>query len=594
MPTSHHHRTRSATVPVVVLLLALLLQGSVGARAATADESPDAGRAFLPTPVSQPLYGTSAAIPSDVEGPGGDTIAVDVYLPVARGGHVPPARVPVVLLMTGYALLDLTEQTGGIVDHHDTRDLLTARGYAVAIGSTPGTGRSDGCVDYGSPREVEATTRVIEHLAAQPWSTGAVGMYGLSYDAITQLGVVTSGDPARLRALKAIVPVAGFASEYEVINFDGVPQLYLNTFNSAVSLALPGADPACRASVTAGRARTDVDGDFSAFYAERDGRALASRVRAATLLVHSFRDGAIPIDASTSWTRHLPTSTPFKVLLGQWQHAYPHEPGPPYTDQVRHRTIRRDFHDMVVAWFDRYLKGLDSGVEGWPAVQVQDSDLRWRAEASWPHIGRRAGHLPLAVDGPATYEEVDGSATLTTPALSRDLHLVGQPVLDLWVRLEQPDAHVAVEVYAGDRLITFGARSAQHLDAMPSGYFTQSTPRPAAVGSPVHVPVRLRALDEVVPAGTPLRIVVSGQMVGFTSPSGSTGTVEVLTGCPHTPLLRFRTADPAAPSLNVWDVEAARADVVDRPAPRSPADGGAVPLLPVCGRGPIDPLAALS
>ena len=50
---------------------------------------------------------------------------------------------------------------------------------------------------------------------------------------------------------------------------------------------------------------------------------------------------------------------------------------------------------MVTAWYDRWLKGLDTGVEEWPDVQVQDSTGRWRDEPGFPLSGGPAGQLAL-------------------------------------------------------------------------------------------------------------------------------------------------------------------------------------------------------
>ena len=73
------------------------------------------------------------------------------------------------------------------------------------------------------------------------------------------------------------------------------------------------------------------------------------------------------------WFDHLPDTTPHKGLFGVWNHAFPSA-----HSAVEPAWARADWYDMVTAWFDRYLKGLDTGVEKWPAVQVQASDGSWR------------------------------------------------------------------------------------------------------------------------------------------------------------------------------------------------------------------------
>src|SRR5918911_893645 len=55
------------------------------------------------------------------------------------------------------------------------------RGYVHAIFNVRGTGSSEGYFQLAGPLEVEDTRHLIDWLAAQRWSTGRVGMFGVSY-----------------------------------------------------------------------------------------------------------------------------------------------------------------------------------------------------------------------------------------------------------------------------------------------------------------------------------------------------------------------------------------------------------------------------
>jgi uncharacterized protein len=61
-----------------------------------------------------------------------------------------------------------------------------AQGYAVVNCDLRGAGTSEGPASLLSDQEGEDIHDVIEWAAAQPWSTGAVGMIGVSYLAISQ------------------------------------------------------------------------------------------------------------------------------------------------------------------------------------------------------------------------------------------------------------------------------------------------------------------------------------------------------------------------------------------------------------------------
>ena len=95
------------------------------------------------------------------------------------------------------------------------------RGYAVVLGASVGTDGSDGCPTVGDMGETLATTAVIDWLngraqgydaAGAPvsadWTTGAVGMYGVSYDGTLANMAATTG----VEGLETIVPVSAISS----------------------------------------------------------------------------------------------------------------------------------------------------------------------------------------------------------------------------------------------------------------------------------------------------------------------------------------------------------------------------------------------
>ncbi len=64
---------------------------------------------------------------------------------------------------------------------------LIERGYTFVMVDLRGFGGSGGCLDWGGPGEQMDVKAAVEWAASQPWSTGAVGMYGKSYDGVTGL-----------------------------------------------------------------------------------------------------------------------------------------------------------------------------------------------------------------------------------------------------------------------------------------------------------------------------------------------------------------------------------------------------------------------
>ena len=86
----------------------------------------------------------------------------------------------------------------------------TARGYVVVNADLRGWGTSEGQPDVLSAQEGRDVYDLVEWAAAQPWSTGRVGMNGVSYLAVSQW----MGAAERPPHLAAICPWEGFTDFY--------------------------------------------------------------------------------------------------------------------------------------------------------------------------------------------------------------------------------------------------------------------------------------------------------------------------------------------------------------------------------------------
>lgn len=83
-------------------------------------------------------------------------------------------------------------------------------GYVCIRVDSRGAGRSPGLLDIFSPRETKDYYNAIEWAAVQPWSTGKVGLNGISYYAINQW-LVASLQPPHLTCM---IPWEGAADQY--------------------------------------------------------------------------------------------------------------------------------------------------------------------------------------------------------------------------------------------------------------------------------------------------------------------------------------------------------------------------------------------
>ncbi|MGW1026613.1 CocE/NonD family hydrolase [Streptomyces sp. NPDC002577] len=274
-------------------------------------------------------------------------------------------------------------------------------GYASVRVDVRGHGNAEGMPgDAYSSAELSDGVEVIEWLAAQPWCSGSVGMFGLSWGGTNALQIAALAP----EPLKAVVTVCSSDDRY-----DNDPH-YLGGSVLAVDMQ------AWAAAMLAGVARPPDP--LYAGDAWRDmwlWRLEAVEPVVHTWLSHQTRDaywrhgsvcedyGAIraAVLAVGGWhdpyrdtvlrlvehLRHLPDDR-VRGLIGPWSHQYPDRglrPGPAI-----------GFLQETLRWWDRHVKGVDSGVSAEPKLRSWISDShppatvyaelpgRWVGEPSWP------------------------------------------------------------------------------------------------------------------------------------------------------------------------------------------------------------------
>jgi hypothetical protein len=177
--------------------------GTAGTITATFTTQADPGSGdYVPSP---PIYGVKAERKHYV--PSGDsTIQADVYRPDA------PGRFPVLVWFDVY----YKDDPGAVVNSE--RDFFVSRGYVFVHASSPGSNTSGGRYDNAfGPDEQRAAYDVVEWSAAQDWSSGSVGMEGLSYAAIIQYFVAAHRPPH----LATIYPTSAYSDLYRDIVYTG-------------------------------------------------------------------------------------------------------------------------------------------------------------------------------------------------------------------------------------------------------------------------------------------------------------------------------------------------------------------------------------
>jgi putative CocE/NonD family hydrolase len=265
---------------------------------------------------------------------------------------------------------------------------LMERGYTYVMVDLRGFGGSTGCLDWGGPGEQADVKAAVEWAAAQPWSTGHVGMYGKSYDGVTGLMGVAS-KPAGLDAVVSQEPVYDmyrylYSNRVRFENSLLTPALY-----TAIDLT-PGSiqdDPGYNVDGANNTARPGCyalnyleqqsDDHGSAFWKARDLIAKAKGSTVPLFMTQGFIENNTKPDGAFDFFNGV--AGPKRAWFGMWDHVR----GNDVDENGRLAMGRHGWFDEVMRFYDQYLRGVAPSVVD-PPVAVETSDGSWRSEAQWP------------------------------------------------------------------------------------------------------------------------------------------------------------------------------------------------------------------
>src|SRR5680860_180622 len=315
----------------------------------------------------------------------GVRLAATLYCPESGGPW------PVILEALPYRKDDVT-----LYHAPEYRRLCTEGDYVVARVDLRGTGSSEGVgTDEYPPQEQEDLCEVIAWLAEQPWSTRAVGMYGVSYGGFNSIQVAMERPPA----LKAIIPIFATDDRYtDDVHFYGGVKKQLDFIDYPLYMvcmnALPPvpeiAGPNWRKlwlerleALEPWLPRWIEEQDDGAYWRHGSLRPHYERIVCPTMIVAGWADGYR--NASFRMFERLEVSK--RLLFGPWAHASTETslPGP-----------RIDLVPELLRWFDHHLKGEDNGIDKEhpivvfarrstrPATDLDSYEGEWRHEPAWP------------------------------------------------------------------------------------------------------------------------------------------------------------------------------------------------------------------
>lgn len=392
-----------------------------------------------------------------------------------------------------------------------------AQGYAVVNCDLRGAGTSEGTASLFSDQEGEDVYDLIGWAAAQPWSTGAVGLLGVSYLAISQWKAAALQPPG----LKAICPWEGFTDAYrDLLRPGGIRE---DGFVKEWSHGLRGVRQCYRLSEQ--QVRHPLRDEW--------WRGLAptlEKITVPALICGSFSDNNLHSRGSFRGWEGISSTDRFLYTHrgGKWATFY--------SPEARAAQLR---------FFDRYLRGHDVPVPPRVRLEVRESRdviASVREEDSWP-LGRTewrplyltGGGLaaaPPSTAGHITFDMRSRGACWEWTATA-DTEITGPMALRLWVEAHDADD---VDLFAGtekwrgrtyipfegsygfgrDRITTGWLKaSLRALDEQRSRPFdpvpTFSHRQPLAPGQIVPADIALGPSATFFKAGETLRLVVAGR-----------------------------------------------------------------------------------
>ncbi|MGI8700932.1 MAG: CocE/NonD family hydrolase, partial [Nocardioidaceae bacterium] len=415
-----------------------------------------------------------ARIPMD----DGVELSATLYLPGRDDGPQ-----PCILEALPYRKDDLTSSY-----RPDYVRLRDDHGYAVCRLDLRGTGSSGGdATDEYPPREQQDLHLVLDWLAGQDWCDANIGMYGTSYSAFNSLQMACE----RPAHLKAIIAIYGTDDRYtDDVHYRGGILKVLDLVDYCHYMTPMNALPPVPAVWGGGWReewvrrieasepwalrwlRQRLDGPY---WRHGSVRPDYERIACPTMVIAGWADG-YRNSSLRLMERLRDQGVPHRLLAGPWAHAATDtaQPGP-----------RIDSLPEMVAWWDRWLRGIDNGVddgltEGRPSVTafvrsstrpspVLDTHEGFWVREEWPSprvgVNARAldgrppyavrpdvgvdawidcaGHLPWGQSGDQRF---DDAASLTWEWDAPPLPVLGHPRVRLRVSADAPAAHVSVKL----------------------------------------------------------------------------------------------------------------------------------------------------
>lgn len=397
---------------------------------------------------------------------------------------------------------------------------MVQQGYAVIVVERPGTGASFGRLNPSFEAGARETNEILNWIATQNWCNGSIGMYGDSWQGQIQLSAASTGNPH----LKAIFPASTWLDNYTGSLYPGGvynkgfgaffewSQKFLNsevitpvdTDQDGRMLAQARAE---RQSATVGEKFTEVFKQYR--YRDSttpEGYKIWLDSMADPRFMHQVNQARVPVYLVAGWydlfvrdmfLLYANLTAPKRLLVRPLDHS-----------GIEKKNFDLDFGAEAHRWFDYWLKGIDNGIMNEPPIHYyllgEPKKEAWKTAVAWPQADSERKRFffgptlePAPPPASGTYDSyrVDYSTTTgklsrwtavnwgheypnmspndakaltyTTAPLESSVHVIGHPVVHVWLQTDAPDLDLFVYLEEVDQdgnstYVTEGILRASH------------------------------------------------------------------------------------------------------------------------------------
>jgi hypothetical protein len=365
-----------------------------------------------------PEYPEAVTLPLEfIDTREGGKLAVLVSVPGDGAGNPAPGRFPAILTQTAYRI-DVGNLLGSILPSQTTLIIggkdkyMIRRGYISVAVDVRGTGMSLGVTELIDAKEQAAYADTVDWITQQSWFDGNIGLAGTSYLGITSLLTAEQQHPA-VKAVFAVVPMGdpyrattgpgGMLGAYFINHWLTLTQNMSVANGQAINQHPQYADiieAATQDHIDAINAwylpmiYNGLDGDVGVatddgdFWAVRSALEHAQKIPVPTFIVGGTND-IFQRDEPLLYEQ-LKNNVTTKLLVVPGAHVQA------ILDViVGHNNRISDgapgSQALLLQWFDRYLKGMDTGAEDLPNVTQYVEGYgfrgaqRYATTTDWPH-----------------------------------------------------------------------------------------------------------------------------------------------------------------------------------------------------------------